>query len=316
MRRRSFRRLTKKRAIAIALSMVLWLFWWLFAPVSNLSDVEISDVQECEFTRDFVRVCTWNVHNYNVSNRRVKNRWINYPKPENERDAVAFTLAKIDADIILIQEMGDKTYLNDLCIRLSKAGKKYPYAFVSEYDSPSRLAILSRIKPNKVFDFSDTRIIVKGEHTYSPRGTLGIKTNIKGKELYTFSLHLKSKVNAKKKDENFIPFRFAELRAIGKRVQYATGKNALVIYGGDFNDEPKPRFLKNLGDVSIVPQSDMLGSSYTYHWLKKNIFYTYDFFVVSPRLASFIKKPAVIVPKGEGSDHCPVYVDIQLFNSK
>ena len=291
--------------------------WSLFSPNENLQNLDIATTTNADkFSRDFIRVCSWNVHNYNVSNRRVSGgRWISYPKPENERNAVCEILAKIDADVILLQEMGDITYLRDLHSRLSKVGKEYSTAIVSAYDAPSRLAILSRIKPSKIFDFSDTQIIVKGEKTYSPRGTLGVKLYVAGEVFYAFSIHLKSKVGAKKKDEAFIPFRFAELRAIRKRVESSVGKNAKIIYGGDFNDDPKRRFLRNLGDVELLQQYDMLGFSHTYHWEKKNIFYKYDFFVVTQSLVPFIKDKAVIVPNGIASDHRPVYVDISV-NSK
>ncbi len=312
MRRRPFRRFSKKRATTIAMVAVLWLFWWLFAPIAKNSSIEDSEFAKPEFTRDVLRICTWNVHNYNVSSRRVRGNWINYPKPENERNEIASILSKIDADVVLLQEMGDITYLKDLCERLKNMGKGYPYAFVSVNDVPSRLAILSKVKPEKVFDFSDTRIRVKGEPLHSPRGTLGIKINVKGKEFYAFSIHLKSKVNAKKKDENFMPFRFAELRAIGKRVNSVINDNSMLIYGGDFNDEPTPRFLRNLGDVNVVKQADKFGDVYTYHWRKKNIFFKYDYFVVSPKLAELIKNNAVVVGKSYASDHRAVYVDIVL----
>ena len=291
--------------------LVIWSF---FSPNENLQNVDIATTANDDtFTRDFIRVCTWNVHNYNVSNRRASGgRWISYPKPENERNAVCEILAKIDADVILLQEMGDMTYLQDLHSRLSQAGKVYSTAIVSAYDAPSRLAILSRIKPSKVFDFSDTQISVKCEKTYSPRGTLGVRLDVAGESFYAFSIHLKSKVGAKKQDEAFVPFRFAELRAIRKRVESSIGKNAKIIYGGDFNDEPKKRFLRNLGDVECLNQADMLGFSHTYHWEKKNIFYKYDFFAVTQSLVPFIKGNAVITPNGIASDHRPVYVDIKV----
>ncbi len=314
MRRRPFRRFSKKRSVIAFISLLLWIVWLLFYPSKKSTDTGfLTETESSEISSDYIRVCTWNVHNYNVSNRRAcGGRWISYPKPEEERNAVCATLAKIDADIVLLQEMGDLTYLRDLHSRLSKVGKNYAFAIVSSFDAPSRLAILSRVKPEDVFDFSDTKIVVKGEKTFSPRGALGIKIKLNDEILYAFSIHLKSKVGAKDNDEGFMPFRFAELRAIRKKVENVTGKNTKVIFGGDFNDEPKKRLLRNLGNVELVSQRDFTGLAYTYHWRKKNVFYQYDYFVVSSTLSPFIKKHAVVVPNGEASDHRPVYVDILL----
>ncbi len=313
-RRRPLRKLSKKRAIAFAFALLLCVVFSLFKDESVVPP-ERSHLPEAtsseETSRDVIRVCTWNVHNYNVSNRRVNGRWISHPKPENERNIVCDVLAEINADIILLQEMGDMTYLNELIARLEKAGQKYRYAAVSGDNSPARLAILSKIRPERFFDFSNLKFRLKKEMCYSPRGTLGAKFNIRNCEFFLFNLHLKSKVNAKKKDENFIPFRFAELRAIRKCVKKVSGENALVLYTGDFNDNPTKPLLRNLGDVSLIKQSDAFGSNYTYHWHKKNILYQYDFFLASKKFLPFLSNATVGEHKN-GSDHRPVYIDINL----
>ena len=133
-------------------------------------------------------------------------------------------------------------------------------------------------------------------------------------ELFIFNLHLKSKVNAKKKDENFIPFRFAELRAIRKNVKKLTSSDSLIVYAGDFNDEPTKPLLRNLGDVALVQQSDKTDSSFTYYWHKKDILYKYDYFLVSRNLLPLLST-AVVCEHQNGSDHKPVYVDIKLWLS-
>lgn len=317
MRRRSFRRFGAGKAAAAAVSLLLWAVWFLFAPQGGAPDnvridasaagSQIADIAQM----DSVRICTWNVHNYNVSNRRVGDRWVSYPKPESERDAVADTLAKIGADIVLLQEMGDITYLEDLRARLKARGANYCFAAVGGFDAPSRLAILAKFAAAEVLDFSSLPITVKGERLYSPRGALGIRLKCKGFDLLAFSIHLKSKVGAKKKDENFIPFRFAELRAISSNAASAARDGDLMVCAGDFNDEPSKALLRNFAGFTLVPQSDFTGAKYTYHWRRKNIFYAYDFFIVNA--AAQPRAPrAVVVPNGAASDHRPVYIDLSL----
>ena len=314
MSRRPLKKLSKRRAVIFALTLGLCALYSLFETPATLRQAQC-DMPEVANTvspdRDFIRICTWNVHNYNVSNRRMNGRWVSYPKPEMERQIVANVLVGIDADIILLQEMGDMTYLRELQMRLDKMGSKYPFVAVSDYDSPARLAILSKIRPERFLDLSDIKFNLKGEQCYSPRGTLGARFKFEGRELFIFNLHLKSKVNAKKKDENFIPFRFAELRAIRKNVKKLTSSDSLIVYAGDFNDEPTKPLLRNLGDVALVQQSDKTDSSFTYYWHKKDILYKYDYFLVSRNLLPLLST-AVVCEHQNGSDHKPVYVDIKL----
>lgn len=316
MRKRAFRRFGRGRVLAASVSLLLWLAWLWFAPqggspenvrLDDSSAAQSEDISQ----RESLRVCSWNVRNYNVSNRRAGDRWASRPKPESEREAVGATLAKINADVVLLQEMGDMTYLEDLRARLKKRGAVYRFAAVGGYDAPSRLAILSKFAPAEVFDFSSLPIEVKGSRAYSPRGTLGIKLACRAAPLFVFCLHLKSKVGAKKADENFIPFRFAELRAISAKVSPLARGGGMVLIAGDFNDEPSKALLRNLRGFSAVPQGDFAGAAYTYYWAKKNVFYVYDFFAASNAVLPRVSR-ASVVPSGAASDHRPIYLDISL----
>ncbi len=312
MRHRSFRRFSKRKFITLIFTVIICVLYQLFGFEQQRSVVisyEDNSVAQDFSKRKSLRVCTWNVHNYNVSNRRVNGRWVSYPKPESERDEIASTLAKINADVVLIQEMGDATYMQDLCERLRKAGVSYAFAGVSNYDVPSRLGILCKVKPAKVFDFSNTYFQFNRQKMYSPRGALGVKIDINSRSVYAFAIHLKSKVSAKKEDENFTPFRRAELKAIVRRITKATANDSLTIIGGDFNDEPNKYLLKSAEQFKVVAQSDLVGSNYTYSWRKKNAFYMYDYFLASENLLPYLKKGRVIA-KTSVSDHRPVYVDI------
>ena len=313
MRRRSFRRFSKQKFIVLLLAVIVS-FLWSFFEIEGKTPIIVSEnlaVAQDLSKQTSVRVCTWNVRNYNVSNRRVNGRWVSYPKSEAERDEIATTLAKINADIVLLQEMGDATYMRDLCERLKKAGTNYAFASVASFDSSLRLAILCKAKPTKVFDFSDTYFRFNKQKMYSPRGTFGIKIDVKSHSIYAFTIHLKSKLSAKKEDENFVPFRRAELKSIVRRIEKTTGKESLVIVGGDFNDEPTKYLMKSAGEFKVVNQADLLGAKSTYHWHKKNEFFMYDYFLASKNLLPFLHK-GVVCPKTNASDHRPVFVDITL----
>ena len=310
-RRHRIRRVSPKRAFSALIGLFALAVWLVCAPPEeNATTIQCPQSQYAPSQR--LRVCTWNIHNYNVSNRRVNGVWRSYPKPESERDAVCAALKAIDADIVLLQEMGDKTYLEDLLARLKKAGADYEFAAVSKFDSPSRLAILSKIAPQKVFDFSDTAFFFDGQNRYSPRGALGIEVRAANLQLLAFSVHLKSKVNARKGDEKFTPFRHAELRAISARIRSAAKKNSKILVAGDFNDEPAKPLLRNAKAFELVEQADSRGLAYTYHWAKRDLFFKYDFFLAANLRPPEISKAFVVSGTQKASDHRPVYVDIKL----
>lgn len=110
--------------------------------------------------------------------------------------------------------MGDIAFLSELRDDLSKDGLRYDFIATTRYDSPSRLAIMSRIRPLKFVDCCDIKFEFKGDNRFSPRGTLGAKFSVEGVECTLLAVHLKSAQGARKSDEKFIPFCFAELRAI------------------------------------------------------------------------------------------------------
>ena len=310
-RRRRIRRVSPKRAFSALIGLVALAVYLVFSPPEeSATTIECPQSQYAPSQR--LRVCSWNVHNYNVSNRRVNGVWRAYPKPESERDAVCAALKAIDADVVLLQEMGDKTYLEDLLARLRKAGVNYAFAAVAKFDSPSRLAILSKIAPRKVFDFSDTAFFFDGQNKYSPRGALGVEIRAANLQLYAFSVHLKSKVNAKKSDEKFTPFRHAELRAISARIRSVAKKGSKILVAGDFNDEPAKPLLRNAKTFELVEQADSRGLAYTYHWAKRELLFRYDFFLAANLRPPEISKAFVVSGTQNASDHRPIYVDIKL----
>ena len=230
-----------------------------------------------------VRVCSWNVHNYCVANRPINGKWREHPKPEAEKAELRKTLAAINADVVLLQEMGDEAYLAELRDALAREGLAYPYCAITSFDAHVRVAIMSRIKPEKFLDCSDISFEFKGEKVFSPRGTLGAKFKTAGESWHAFSIHLKSKSGARKADEQFYPFRFAETRAIDARI-FSITKGGPTVIAGDFNNEPSPALMRNfkkLGARMLGGGDFASAGAYTYYWKKKNAAYVYDYFAVN-----------------------------------
>lgn len=317
-------KLTPRRALQAAVLLVLWTVWSLFVPETETQTGGSAEVFDNVPAKESVetgkvRVCTWNVRNYSVAGRRVDGKYVNAPKPESEKSALRHALVAINADVLLIDEMGDIEFLKELRSDLAKDGLVYNYITVTRYDSPSRLAIMSKIKPKRFIDCCDIKFQFRGDNRYSPRGTLGASFETLGTKWHAFAVHLKSPQGARKSEENFIPFRFAELRAIDARIVSEIGKKQNVIMAGDFNQEPSQALLRNLKKLKLelLEQSDSAGMPHTYIWTKKNAAFRYDFFLVSPQMAGFVAGKAGIFRGIDGaSDHFPVYIDLDFSNPK
>ncbi len=329
------RKLTRKRVAQLVVLLLCWLAWYLCAPELKKVDTHIksaldtfeffedtriskSGIAEDKSSPDVVRVCTWNVRNYSVAGRRINGKYVQALKPDFEKKALREGIRKINADVLLIQEMGDIQFLRELRSDLSREGIDYNYIAVTRYDAPSRLAIMSKIKPSNIMDCCDIKFKFKGDNRYSPRGVLGFTFDTQGVRWHAFSVHLKSAQGGRKSDENFFPFRAAEMKAIDARVFSETKGGKYVIIGGDYNQEPTSALLKKLRKLklSLVEQRDAQGRSVTYFWAKKNVYFRYDFFLASSEMSKFIKKPASIFDTGFiPSDHRPVFVDLDFLSN-
>ncbi len=80
---------------------------------------------------------TYNVENYLVAGRMVDSAFHRAcPKPENEKATLQRTLYAIDTDVIALQKMGSKPFLEEL----QREGLDYPFAYVLETGDPDRPA--------------------------------------------------------------------------------------------------------------------------------------------------------------------------------
>lgn len=315
-------KLTFGKLIAV---LLIWLAWVGVSHFAGNADFGTAPLEldtipaahaESGITGGKIRICSWNVHNYSVANRYVNGKWRQHPKPESEKAALRKTLIQINADVVLIQEMGDEVYLAELRDALAREGLAYPYCATTSHDAYTRVAIMSRLRPKNFYDCSDVSFAFKGEKVFSPRGALGAKFTSSGRTWFAFAIHLKSKSGARKADEEFYPFRFAEVRAIDARVAPAVGGSPVIV-AGDFNNEPSSALLRNFKklELSMLGGGDFASkAAYTYYWKKKDIPYVYDYFLVNQQMRSCAGEPKIINCQSarEASDHLPIVVDLDF----
>ena len=135
------------------------------------------------------RVSTFNVKNYNFSNRVVDGEWVRgAAKPEEEKRKVRQEIAKNQPAIINLQEMGDANFVKELVRDLeTQHGLKYHFAFVPNEGGDRKTAILSRLPIKKAVAHSSLT---------SNRGLIEAVVDGPKGEVSIFNAHLKSKLDS------------------------------------------------------------------------------------------------------------------------
>ena len=157
----------------------------------------------CVFCTSFVgaetiRVASYNVENYLVMDRMVSGRWQEeYPKPLKERRIIRSVINQTNPDILALQEIGERVYLDELWEDLNDTkGTQFRYSawLTGQEEGEERhLALLSKI-PFSPIDTPKDLSFKYFEGRRSPsRGLMEVEFNTGGTKWSLYNLHLKSK---------------------------------------------------------------------------------------------------------------------------
>jgi predicted extracellular nuclease len=272
-----------------------------------------------------LRVATYNLNNYLVTNRYMDGRWSpSYPKPEREKAMVRQIIKEVSPDVLVLQEMGSIAFLEELRADMARDGIHYDYLVHMEGADQNRyLAVLSKRAPKGVFKHKDLNFKYFEGREVVKRGMLEMTFELTcGSKFQLFALHLKSRYTDKKEDLQSSLRRVREAEACRNRIVERThdqGTDKYLIVG-DFNDHPSSatmrRFYRrgNLEFGALVPAADSRGERWTYFYEKESRYESVDGFVVSFALMPTIKagRAQIVDSLGAltGSDHRMVYLDL------
>lgn len=191
---------------------------------------------------DAVRVATWNVHDLfdEVDRLDPPGELDDVPQPaevEARLDAVAGVLRRVDADVVLVEEIENAGLLARLAAR---AG--YPEAHLVEGRDPRGIdvAALSRLPVERyVSHLGD--LDAAGRHLW-PRDCVEVHVRTPGRPIVIVGSHLSSALSD---DGTRRTVQAARLRQIADGVRRAR-PDALVVAGGDLNDLPASEALAPL----------------------------------------------------------------------
>jgi len=271
-------------------------------------------------------IATYNVENYTAADRLTEAGYRKaYPKPEAEKAALRRVLRALEADVLVLQEVGPRPYLDELQRDLRGAGADYPHAaLIDGADADRHVAVLSRQPFTAVVPHADLDFAYFGVREPVKRGLIEVRVATAAGELALFGLHLKSRYTERADDPGSALRRAGEATAIRDRIleRFPDPARARFLILGDCNDTPRSaavrRFVKR-GETAVatpLPAADARGETWTYAFRRDDSYARVDYVFVSAGLAAAVVGGTARIYDGDGtreaSDHRPVVVTLLL----
>lgn len=271
-------------------------------------------------------VATYNVENYGPADRMTEAGYRkDYPKPEAEKRALRRVIDGLNADVLVLQEMGPQPYLDELRRDLQTEGCDYSYAVLATgSDSDRHVAVLSRRPIVEAVTLANLEFLYFGAKERVKRGLLRVVIHASDGDVTIFAMHLKSRFTDRMDDPESAIRRTAEAAAIRDAIlaRFPVPAEARFLVLGDCNDVKASKPLERLqhrGQTTIaelLPAADPHGEVWTYFYRKEDSYQRVDYVLVSPGLRAAVKGDGAAIYAGEGvaeaSDHRPVVVRIEL----
>lgn len=271
-------------------------------------------------------IATYNVENYGSVGRVTSVGYrTDYPKPEKEKVALRGVIRALGADLLVMQEMGDAPYLEELALDLRAEGLDYPHrALLDGPDGERHVAVLSRRPLKRIVPHANLTFGYLGATESVKRGLLEVVVEAGGGEVTLFAVHLKSRLTERAEDPQSEGRRAAEAGAVRDRIlqRFPDLARARFVIAGDFNDGPSSRTMERMlarGATTVgalVPAADSRGETWTYHYAREESYSRFDHLLVSAALKGAIVGGKARIFDGagvaEGSDHRPVVMTLEL----
>lgn len=271
-----------------------------------------------------ITIATYNIENYTAANRMTADGYRkDYPKPEVEKAALRRVIHDLAADVLVLQEVGPKPYLDELQRDLKSEGAEYPFvAMVDAADADRHIAVLARRPLGAVTPHADLTFLYFGKREPVKRGMIEVRLPTGAGELTLFAVHLKSRYTDRKDDPDSAQRRAGEATAIRDRIlaRFSDPAKARFLILGDCNDTKRSATVRRLlqrGDTTIavlLPAADSRGEAWTHVYGREDIYSRFDQILASPGLAGAVEGGAARIYDGPGvreaSDHRPVVVTL------
>lgn len=275
---------------------------------------------------EILTIATYNIENYGPADRMTAEGYRkDYPKPETEKNALRRVIRGVNADVLVLQEMGAQPYLDELRRDLRAEGCDYPHAaLATAADADRHIAILSKRPLLDVATLANLEFPYLGAKERVKRGVLRASVRTAAGDLTLFAVHLKSRFTERPDDPECTLRRAGEASAIRDAVLQACPDptHACFIVLGDCNDAKTSKAVERLQHrgtthvATLLPVADPNGETWTYHYAKQDAYERVDHLFVSPALQPAVVHGIATIYAGAGvreaSDHRPVVVSLEL----
>jgi len=280
----------------------------------------------CLARAETLTIATYNVENYTAADRLTESGYHkNYPKPEEEKQALRTVIRGLNTDVLVLQEMGAADYLDELRRDLKAEGLDYSYAVLLGGPDPDRhVALLARRAPKAVREYPALEFTYFGAREKVKRGLLEVTFATAAGDLTLFALHLKSRLTDRPDDPQSAIRRLAEATAVRDTVlqRFPDPSSAHFLILGDCNDTKDSKTMRRLfkrgqTDIaSLLPAADARGETWTHAYRKEDSYSRIDHILVSPGSRAAVTDGAAHIYDGPGvrdaSDHRPVTVTLKF----
>lgn len=234
------------------------------------------------------------------------------PKPEEAKRAVAAMIREAGADVVTLQEMENKSTLDELADSYLEPGR-YPYRLLVEGNDGRGIdvAILSRYPISRYDSHTSDRFPVPGRAAPGrfSRDFLHARLDVGGMPFSVFTTHLK----AGRRPEDQAK-RLAEAQRIREILtqQERAEPGLPYVVTGDFNDGPDTAAVREIlgtGAGALVdPFTSPAGGVAKTHPTDGALLHRYDYILASGNLRGHVEEARVLRdPQAElASDHFPV----------
>lgn len=271
-------------------------------------------------------LATYNVENYGPANRITEAGFRkDYPKPEPEKAALRRVIRGLDADVLVLQEMGGAPYLEELRRDLRAEGLDYPHsALAAASDADRHIAMLAKRPLRNITTHPALEFPYFGAKEKVKRGVLEATVASEAGDLVLFAVHLKSRFTDRPDDPMSAIRRAGEATAIRDFIlkKFPAPAAARFVILGDCNDGRASKalgFLQKRGKTEIaelLPAADSRGELWTHAFRREESYSRVDHILVAPGLRGAVHGGAARIYDGDGvreaSDHRPVVVVLEL----
>lgn len=271
-----------------------------------------------------VRFLMHNVQNYFVAGEQSRSRYVNRPKPEKSRQAVAEVISSAEPDVVGLIEVGGELALKDLQSRLRAKGCDLPHSCILLREGEDRaLAVLSRYPIVQDASKADYGLFGNQKRRML-RGILDVTVRVDDGRLFrVVGAHLKSRVADDAEAAQNLRAREARTLAMYLQQVMRRQPSIPVLVYGDWNDGPADTSLGVLTQgisaesaLQRLAPVDADGDGWTLYFKEDREYYTFDQIYVNSVLRSrrgrACKSGIVDIPAAkEASDHRAVWCDVR-----